>query len=747
MPFVVGMSSWLLAWGLCASAHAQAEPGSAGESNARTGEGQTGQPLTQDPQVDVEVTVDAEDRARNAKATSASEYVVEREVIAAAPRSEGADVLRLAPGLYMGRGEGASIAPNYSLRGFDSEHGQDIEFSVGGIPINLPAHIHGQGYSDLGFLIGDVVQRLNVIEGVYDPSQGDFAVAGSIGIELGVEPEDRGLSLSGGYGSWGRWSHQLLWAPKESSAQSFGALRYTQSRGFGQNRAYKVVSAILQHQFVTENWSHRVLAIVHGSRANHAGVLRREDVEQGKIGFLDVYPYPTARAQNAFAQRLILGLSSDYRSNSDARGQVGAWVSLDNFRLQRNFTGFIEQSRVLNRVGGRGDLIEQRNKTLSVGISGRYKSVAFKPAAWLSAKLHAGIQGRIDNIEQEQSLLDATVRSQTWDHRVEAGVRGLDLGGWADVQTRLGSQVKLAAGVRANVLSYEIDDKLGNLAPNTRPKDQFIVGFRRSALGMSLGPRASLQYTPLRGLSFSAAYGQGYRSPQARILSDGEDAPYTTVQSADLGVRYRLGRKLSLSASGYYTHLSDDVAFEASEGRLERLGESQRLGAAFSAQGNPAPWMVASLSATFVHATLLEPPPPTATEPLPPFQKGQHLPFVPPVVLRADVGLRHALLARDTKNELVGRAGLGASFLSPRPLPFQDFAEPVGLLDLSVGLDWRNLSLNAEFLNVLDARYAAVEYSFASDWDPKDGVRPRTPVRHGSAGAPFSWFLGLELRL
>lgn len=53
--------------------------------------------------------------------------------------------------------EGPAVAHNYMLRGFDAEHGQDIEFRVGGLPINVPSHIHGQSYADLGFLISETI--------------------------------------------------------------------------------------------------------------------------------------------------------------------------------------------------------------------------------------------------------------------------------------------------------------------------------------------------------------------------------------------------------------------------------------------------------------------------------------------------------------------------------------------------------------------------------------------------------------
>ncbi|MEE2644117.1 MAG: hypothetical protein VYD19_04235, partial [Myxococcota bacterium] len=89
----------------------------------------------------------------------------------------------------------------------------------------------------------------------------------------------------------------------------------------------------------------------------------------------------------------------------------------------------------------------------------------------------------------------------------------------------------------------------------------------------------------------------------------------------------------------------------------------------------------------------------------------------------------------------------GFSFLSPRPLPYGDFADPVSLLDTSLGLSWGPAELSFELFNALDASYAAIEYSFASDWDPNDGVRARTPARHSAAGRPRSWMLSLGVTL
>ncbi|MGB0680722.1 MAG: TonB family protein, partial [Polyangiales bacterium] len=88
----------------------------------------------------IDVTVRGE-RNRRPAARGASDFQIERAVLAAAPRQEGADVLSAAPGVFVARAAGPAVAHSYMLRGFDAEHGQDIAFRVGGLPINLPSHI------------------------------------------------------------------------------------------------------------------------------------------------------------------------------------------------------------------------------------------------------------------------------------------------------------------------------------------------------------------------------------------------------------------------------------------------------------------------------------------------------------------------------------------------------------------------------------------------------------------------------
>jgi iron complex outermembrane recepter protein len=673
---------------------------------------------------------------------STGDFSLKHDVLDAAPHHEGVDVLRAAPGLYMGRAEGGAVAHRYMLRGFDSEHGQDIEFRVGGVPINLPSHIHGQGYADLGFLIGDAVQELRVTEGVHDPRQGDFAVAGSIDVKLGVV--DRGVKVRTSYGSFNTFGQLVSWAPKDALPDTFVAVDFRHTDGFGVNRGGERASSIVQQGFTLLDWRVRLLGVAYATRSDLAGFLRRDDIVAGRVGYYDVYPYATAQAQNALGLRGLLGVFGEYNGLQGDIGELGFWMGRDRFRIQQNLTGFLARSVSLDGVAGRGDLIEQRNWSDSIGFSARYRTEAKDIGPW-HVHLELGTSARLDQIEQQQNLLDASVRGQTWDQRVAAEISGSDVGLWVDTDFHLAEWFKLRVGYRADLLGYEVDDALGNRAAATRDVDSFIPGFRRSAMGIAHGPRVSADLELWAPLTLHASYGEGYRSPQARTLGDGETAPFSKVRSADVGGRITLGLETQLTASLYHTHLSDDVAFDAVEGRLERVGATTRRGAVVHVESRPWEGFVGAVSVTYVDAELLEPPPPSAEEPEPAFEKGQNLPFVPPLVARADVSFERAIVAVASE-PLKGRLGLGVSSLGVRPLPYGSFGQAFTLLDGSLTISYGIFSAGFSAYNLLNLRYPAAEYAYVSNWSP-ESPPSRLPARHIAAGAPRTLMASLELKL
>jgi len=674
---------------------------------------------------------------------TASDIVVDRDQLEVAPHLDAGEMLRTAPGVYVARPEGDAVAQQIMLRGFDAEHGQDLAISAGGIPINQPSHLHGQGYADLGFILPEVVRSLRVTEGVYDPHQGDFAVAGSIDFELGMR--DRGLISRTTYGSFGTFRQFLAFAPRGAREDTFGAMAFRRTNGFGANRASESGTMIAQYGFGGAKWRGVLHTTLFAARAGLAGVLRRDDVDAGRVGFYDVYPVAPATSQSALSTRAQLGVTLENRGERSERFRIGAWLARTHLRLRSNFTGYRERSRINPDWVGRGDLNEQLNDATSMGASASYRLPAFQPASWARGTIEAGATARLDLIDQAQNLLQAP-QNETWDQRVDATLQTLDIGMFADLDWRFAKVLRIRGGVRADVLAYDIDDRLGNFIPRVRP-DSYVVGYRRTALGLVGGPRATVEYTPVRSVSLFVSYGEGFRSPQARTLDEGETTPFAKVRSGDLGVRYRLGSRdqLNITAAGYLTSLSTDAVFEPESARLEPVGPTTRLGAVLYVTSKPWSWLTASGSATLARATLDAPPIPTNANPNPPYEPGQLLPYVPPLVLRFDVGAKRNLV-RTGGGMLSGRVGVGFSYLSSRPLPYGNFADPVALLDASASLKWRWLEFGVEGYNLTNTQYAATEYSFASAWSTTE-IPSRLPTRHLSAGAPFTFLATLGVTL
>ena len=114
-----------------------------------------------------------------AREHGASDYKETLGELKAVPRANAADALKLAPGFLLTNEGGSGHAEQVFLRGFDAREGQDLEFSVDGVPVNDAGNYHGNGYADTHFIIPELVESVRVLEGPYAPQQGDFAVAGS----------------------------------------------------------------------------------------------------------------------------------------------------------------------------------------------------------------------------------------------------------------------------------------------------------------------------------------------------------------------------------------------------------------------------------------------------------------------------------------------------------------------------------------------------------------------------------------
>ena len=108
-------------------------------------------------------------------AASGSEGVVSSQRIGAVPILRPGEVLEMVPGMMVTQHAGDGKANQYFLRGFNLDHGTDFATFISGMPVNMPSHAHGQGYTDLNFLIPELVERMSFRKGPYFAEEGDFA--------------------------------------------------------------------------------------------------------------------------------------------------------------------------------------------------------------------------------------------------------------------------------------------------------------------------------------------------------------------------------------------------------------------------------------------------------------------------------------------------------------------------------------------------------------------------------------------
>src|SRR6202049_856646 len=113
---------------------------------------------------------------------AASQGAVTAKLIENRPALRPGELLEFVPGVIVTQHSGDGKANQYFLRGFNLDHGTDFATFVDGMPVNMPTHAHGQGYSDLNFLIPELVAGVQFSKGPYYADQGDFATAGSFNI-------------------------------------------------------------------------------------------------------------------------------------------------------------------------------------------------------------------------------------------------------------------------------------------------------------------------------------------------------------------------------------------------------------------------------------------------------------------------------------------------------------------------------------------------------------------------------------
>jgi iron complex outermembrane receptor protein len=629
---------------------------------------------------------------------TASQRVIDARELSVAPRRRSADdLLRLIPGVLLSQHGSEGKGQQIFLRGFDAAHGADVEVLVGGIPINELSNIHGQGYLDLNFIIPEVVRTISASKGPFQINQGNFANAGTIRFDLGVDEANRGTRVGYELGSTNRHRGVVVHAPKQLAKETFIAFEAMHDKGFAPGRRASRVSGIGQVRLV-DSKAYGTLDLFgtgYFARFGSPGALDAADVSAGVVPFDGVY-------QSDGGGGSIRGITSLRHQIDVGRGKLEQrlYGQVRQFDMLENFTGYLQDAE-------RGDRRLQTHRFLSAGYQIEYTRPLVD-----SLVLVAGGAWQGDSVAQTDTLVDANHGAVT---------RNWDLGiGQHQAHARAGLRWRPAKwfytefGGRADMFAYDVVD---GLSVDTRVKK--VLG--------RVSPRVLTAFRVTDRWSLFGSYGRGFRGPEARSVLGGRVTPSDVEldrykggvarifpsDSVEVGGRYT-GRRFAAGVALFGTWVDRELVFDHVSAVNLELNRTRRLGVEIDATVRPTDWLELRQDLTLVHARFV--------------QSGAPIPMAPPLLSATTMTLVHPKGYR---------AGARLQVVGSRALPHGARSATYALLDLSVGYRTGPLQLDLQIDNATNARWKEGEYHYASWWH-KDDPRSTLPSLHFIAGPPLT---------
>ncbi len=513
-------------------------------------------------------------------ADSASVGIVTAQQLRTRPLLRAGDVMEAVPGLVATQHAGEGKANQYFLRGFNLDHGTDFATFIDGVPINMPTHAHGQGYTDLYFLIPELVESVQYKKGPYYAEEGDFSAAGSVRmrtirkvdqafgtVEAGAHGYRRALAV----GSMKWASGDLLWAGERAQDNGPWAdaqnLRKTNFTGkYSQGSASNGWSLGASHYAASWTSTDQV-----PQRAIDSGLISR-------FGSLD----PTAGGRT---ERDAINLQWASTKGGE-QTQLNAFALRYAFDLFSNFTYYTQGCDTAPLAAFCAgptplDQFQQTDRRAAYGLSAS-RTLPVQLGG-LETHLSMGADWRSDRIGT-LGLYDTTARVQTGTVRQDS-VRINALGLWGEAELHFSERFRAVLGLRYDQRSLDVQS---SIAANS--------GARRAGIA---SPKASLIYSQSPQTDLYANWGQGFHSNDARGTVARVDprnpaqaiSPATPLVKAtgyELGARQKLGTAATLTAALWALHLDSELVFVGDAGTTEPSRPSQRQGLELTANWRPA---------------------------------------------------------------------------------------------------------------------------------------------------------------
>ena len=514
---------------------------------------------------------------------AASQGVINRELLKSRPALRPGEVLEFVPGLIVTQHSGDGKANQYFLRGFNLDHGTDFATRVNGMPVNMPTHGHGQGYTDLNFLMPELVQRIEYRKGPYFASNGDFASAGSADIVYLKKIDEPFAQLTLGSGNFRRGvAGQSLEVAPDTTL--LGALEVQRTDGpWTVPEHLKKDNAVfmLSGGSAARGWSGSLMA--YRARWTATDQVPQRLIDSGAIGRFDSLD-PSTGGDTRRAS-----LSGEWHdSGAFGRSMVSAFAIDYQLDLNSNFTYALERP-------ADGDQFKQHDQRSVFGIDA---SQTFEhKLGGLDVRSELGASLRHDRIRV--GLFDSVARritATTRDDKVREtlvcvyGQSAVDL---------LPGTLRAVAGLRLDRVSNRVDAL--TLAANGG-----------SASDTQVSPKLSLIDGPFSKTEFFFNAGRGLHSNDARGTTATIDPktgdpvdrvpPLVASRGWELGARTEAIKGLQSSLALWKLDFDSELVYIGDAGATEASGASTRKGIEWNNRYIPVPWLLFDADLAWTHA-------------------------------------------------------------------------------------------------------------------------------------------------
>jgi outer membrane receptor protein involved in Fe transport len=518
---------------------------------------------------------------------AASQGVIRSELLKSRPALRPGEVLEFVPGVIVTQHSGDGKANQYFLRGFNLDHGTDFATTVNGLPVNMPSHGHGQGYSDLNFLLPELVDRIAYRKGPYFAQNGDFASAGSADIVYRNRLDAPFGTLTLGQNGFRRGvaggSTQL-----GNGLTLLGAVELQRNDGpwtvpEGLHKTNAVLT--LSGGTAAEGWQASLMH--HQARWTSTDQVPQRLIDAGtsqgqgfdRFDSLD----PTAGGDTRRTS-----LSAQWqRQGASGTSKLSAWLMDYRLDLYSNFTYALERPAT-------GDQFAQRDNRRVLGLAA--SQTLDHRLGGFNARSEMGLQLRHDRVRL--GLFDTQARQVTGTTRQDK-VQETLLGVYGQTAVELAPWLRGVVGLRADQVRFQVD-ALTLPANSGRSSDS------------QLSPKLSLIAGPWARTEFFFNAGRGLHSNDARGTTARTDPktgdPVDRVpglvasRGLEVGLRSEWLPGLTTSLALWKLDFDSELVYVGDAGATEASRPSTRRGVEWNNRWAPLTWLLVDADLAWTHA-------------------------------------------------------------------------------------------------------------------------------------------------